>query len=225
LADYQVSRARVLVGGVERVATNVTMPISTWVLTNGLVSCSAGNPSNSLDVAAWDGTAWDSKDWNITFGSSTAALTTWNTAQITRNDYEACTIRLLDDRGPGRTVVDLTLRRGSRFVEGYIQNTSSTMLGVVKTSGSVEASTSPASSGYVRATSNDAQGNRFVVGSARSFTALTASGGLTKTSTTTLDFFIGAEVGGSAAPTGDQAATLVNQYLTAMAERTEGSVR
>jgi hypothetical protein len=224
LADYSIGRARVLLDGVERVATNFTAPASgAWVLTNGLVSVSAGT-GNTWNIAAWDGSAWDSKAWNFGIGSSTVPASTWEGLQVVRNDYEMCTVRLLNNEGPGRTMLDLTLRRGSRFVEGYAKTSSSTLLAVVK-SGTAEAGTAAASSGHIRATSNDAQGNRYVVGSARSFTGLTAQGGIAKTSTTTLDFFIGAEVDGISAPTGDQAANLVSQYLTAMSEVTLGAVR
>jgi hypothetical protein len=225
LANYSVGRARILINGVERVGNNVVGAYDTWVLTNGLVSASM-SPSSSTtwNIAAWDGAAWASKEWNFNWGGAPGSVeSTMAYATILRNDYEACTIRLINDHATARKTVDLTLRRGSRFVEGYATDTTSETAGVWLVV--PEASTSPASSGYVRATSNDAQGNRYVAGSARSFTALSASGGLTKSSTTKLDFFIGAEVGGSAAQTGDDAATLALHYLTAMGEVTLASVR
>lgn len=225
LATHEIGRCRVLVDGVERVATNVLdLTGTSWVLTNGLVSAStAPGGSATFNIAHWDGTQWDSKAFNLGISSSTSPNTSWGYATILRNDYEMCTIRLIDDAVTSRRVADLTLRRGSRFVEGVLTSTSSALLAVWPATG--EASTSPASSGYVRATSNDAQGNRYVVGSARSFSALTASGGLAKSSVTRLDFFVGAEVAGSAAQSGDAAADLVSQYLTAMGEFTLASLR
>ena len=225
---YDVGRSRVLIGGVERVATNVQdLTGSSWVLTNGVVSVSAApTASSTWNIAAWDGTQWESKGWNLGLGSSATAQpgsAGFAYATILRNDYEVCTIRLLDDHASDRQTVDLTLRRGSRFVEGYVTTTSSKTLAVWPTVG--EASTATASTGYVRATSNDAQGNRYVCGSARSFTGLTAAGGLSKAASTRMDFFIGAEVGGTGAPAGDQAANLVAQYLTAMGEVTLAAVR
>lgn len=228
LVDYQKGRCRVYVDGFERTGTDVNMTGNpqtspTWIMDNGLVSVELLQGSPSFRIAAWDGTAWDQKSWNIGVGSSASNVNNFERASIIRNDYEQATVRIFEDRAPGRCVIDLTLRRGSRFLEGYLQNDASSIMAIWPATG--EASTSPASSGYVRATSNDAQGNRYVCGSARSFTALTAAGGLAKTSTRTLDFFIGAEVAGSAAVSGDQAANLVAQYLTAMSEVTVASVR
>jgi hypothetical protein len=223
-----VARCRVLLGGVERVGTNVddSTHSNSWVLTNGLVSVSAASGLGTWNVAAWDGSQWDSKTWSLGLGSSATGQNSPSAfayTTILRNDYEMCTVRILNDGSSNLDVIDLTLRRGSRFVEGRVISTASQLLAVWPTT--AEAGTSPASSGYVRATSNDAQGNRYVVGSARSFAALTASGGLAKASTTSLDFFIGAEVSGSAAVTGDQAANLVAQYLTAMGEVTVAGLR
>jgi hypothetical protein len=226
ISDYPVGRARVLINGVERVGTNVldTADSENWVLTNGIVSVSASpGASSTWNIAHWDGSAWDSKQWGFGFNGVAAANATYPWVTVLRNDYEVCTVRLVDDSTTSRRVLDLTLRRGSRFVEGYATNTSSVQMGVWPIV--PEASTSPASSGYIRATSNDAQGNRYVAGSAKSFTAVTASGGLNKNNITRFDFFIGAEVGGSAAQTGDDAATLVSHYLTSMGEVTLASVR
>lgn len=224
--DYQIGRCRILDAGVERTGTPILGdPAQThnWEISNGIVSASMDPGSPTWKISHWDGTAWDSKGWNLGLGSSTSAQGSFAYWSVLRNDYEMVTLRLIDENTEDRTVIDLTIRRGSRFVEGRIVNTSSGTLAVWPAT--AEAGTSPASSGYVRATSNDANGNRYVVGSARSFSALTASGGLSKGSATSLDFFIGAEVGGSAAQTGDQAANLVAQYLTAMAETTVAARR
>lgn len=226
LANYSIARARVLINGVERTATNAldTLSSENWVLTNGIVSASMSpSASATFNIAHWDGTQWDSKGWNIGLGSSAVAQDTTGYITVLRNDYEACTVRWMPLANGARRVIDLTLRRGSRFLEGCITSSGSLSLAVWPEV--AEAGTSPASSGYVRATNNDAGSNRYVVGSARSFTALTAAGGLNKTSTTRLDFFIGSEVGGSAAQTGDAAADLVSQYLTAMSEVTLAAVR
>jgi hypothetical protein len=226
LANSGNGRARVKVAGTERVATNISVGASAWVLENGLVSASMAGPAASatLNVANYDGASWDSTAWNITLGASSGVgVTSFDAATVLRNDYEVCTVRLVKDRNPGRTLLDLTLRRGSRFVEGYLQTDSSTLLSVyLKTA---QTSTATASTGYVVATSNDAQGNKVIVGSARSFTGMTTQGGLNKAAAVKLDFYIGAVVGGSAAAAGDAASVLNSHYLTSMSEVTLGSVR
>jgi hypothetical protein len=218
LSTYGRGRARVLVGGVERVATNLSVGASTWELNNGSLSVSAApSASATLLVSHWDGATWDATAFNVSVGSSTTPdLGVFDAATVIRNDHELATVRLIKNRSPGRTVLDLTLRRGSRFVEGYLQADTGTTLAVfAKTA---QAATAPASAGYVVATNNDAQGNKVMVGSARTFVAQTAQLGLHKLAVNALDFFIGGVVSGSAAPTGDQAANLRDQYLTIPAE-------
>jgi hypothetical protein len=137
---------------------------------------------------------------------------------ILRNDPEMVVIRILFQLpvNTNRRILDLSLRRGSRTVEGYVQDVSSTT--IVVTPDVLEAATNNSASGWMRATSNDAAGNRFVVGSARTF-ATETNGGIQKTTTPTLDFFIGVEAGGSAAVAGDQGLNLRDQYIGAMAEK------
>lgn len=226
LANYGNGRARVKVNGTERVAESLTVGASAWVLENGLVSASMAGPAASatFNIANYDGATWDSTAWNVNVGASTGTgFTSFDAATVLRNDYEVCTIRLVKDRNPGRTLLDLTLRRGSRFLEGYLQNDSSNLLAVyLKTA---QPSTATASTGFVVATSNDAQGNKVLVGSARSFAGMTSQGGLNKASATKLDFYVGAVVGGSAAAAGDAATVLNSHYQTAMSEVTLAAVR
>lgn len=211
-ADYPAGRVRVLSEQVEKVGIN-TPVAANWELSNALVRVRPDG--GQLEVAAYDGTTWDAKTWNITVGAST--VSSWDAVSILRNDFEQCVIRLASSRAPGRTTLDLTLRRGSRFVEGYLQADTSATLSV--SLDVLENTTAPASSGYVVATSADADGNKYIAGSARNFSAH-ASGGITKTSTTTLDFFLGAVVGGDSAATGDDATVLRDQYIAALAEST-----
>ena len=82
---------------------------------------------------------------------------------------------------------------------------------------SSETNTSFAASGYVVATSNDADGNKFAAGSAHTFTAHT-NGGVQKAATTTLDFWIGVAAGGSSAVSGDAATDLRNMYIACLPE-------
>ncbi len=223
LATYGRGRARVLVGGTERVATiNVALSASSWELTNGALSVSAApSASATLQVAVWDGAAWDATLVNVSIAGSATDLGLFDNASIIRNDYEAATVRLVKGKpATGRTQLDLTLRRGSHFVEGYLQTESASTLAVYPKA--AQASTAPASAGYVTATANDGAGNRYIIGSARTFTGLTTQGGLLKTTTTTLDFFAGAVLAGGSASASNQAASLAAQYVTFNAEQSMG---
>jgi hypothetical protein len=70
----------------------------------------------------------------------------------------------------------------------------------------------------LRATSNDGNGNRYVMGSSKATTKDTTNGGLDFASTKTFDFFLGAEIGGSGASANDQAADQCLQYLAPFTE-------
>jgi hypothetical protein len=197
---------------------DVPLAATGWALSNGLVNV-APSASATLDVQAYTSGAYHSKLWNISAAGSASSITTWDGATLLRNDPEMCILRLVKGLSPGRATLDLTLRRGSRFVEGYLQTGTSATLAAYRSS--LETNTSFAASGYVVATSNDVDGNKFAAGSARTFTAH-ANGGVIKSSTTSMDFWIGVAAGGSSAVSGDAATDLRNQYVSCMPEAVYG---
>lgn len=188
----------------------VNDPITTdWQLDNSLLFIK-GVSGGGLSI--WSAAATP-KVWNLTVGGT--PLGDPLAIQLLYNDYERVTARLLWNRSPvGRITADLTLKRGSRFVEILMRISTSSTLGVVR--GTNEAATS--ATGYVRATSNDLNGHRYVLGSSKTFTGDLTAGGISKTSVTKLDAFIGVEVAGSSAVAGDAAADLMQQYLASPAE-------
>jgi len=209
VASYANGRARFADdNAIERSGTGFSLgnPAS-WTLSNGLVRVQPGTSGNTLDVACWSSGAWQVKAWDLLSGG--ASLAGWSSAGLLRNDYEAVVLRLLKDNAPGRTLIDLTLRRGARFVEVYINAETAAALKAVRHS----AETGSAATGVVSASANDAAGNQYCVGSAHTFTADTVNGGLSVASSTTLDVWIGAAVGGSGAVGGDTPGDLVAQYV------------
>lgn len=217
--DYLDGRVKVTTtSGQEVYGVDVPLAATGWALSNGFVNATPG-ASGTLDVQAYTGGAWHSKEWNVSAAGSASSITSWDGATVLRNDPEMCILRLTKGLSPGRATLDLTLRRGSRFVEGYLQTGTSATLAAYRTPS--ETNTSFAASGYVTATGNDADGNRFAVGSARSFTAH-ANGGVVKSATTAMDFWIGVAVGGGSAVSGDAATDLRNQYTACMPEAVYG---
>ncbi|MYS15163.1 hypothetical protein [Streptomyces sp. SID4982] len=216
---YLAGRVRATTtGGQEVYGADVPLAASGWALSNGLVNVTS-SASASLDVQAYTGGAWRSKLWNISVAGSAASITTWDGATLLRNDPEMCILRLVKGLNPGRASLDLTLRRGSRFVEGYLQTTTANTLAAYRST--LETNTSFAASGYVTATANDTDGNRFAAGSARTFTAHT-NGGVTKGAATAMDFWIGAVASGGSAVSGDAATDLRNMYIACMPEAIYG---
>lgn len=220
LADYPKGRARIELSGYERSGTGFTIPGNTgWQLSNGLVRVTPGTPG-TLGLAVHDGTGWTSaKAWNVNRGgSASASAIAIDGLTVIRNDFEAVTVRAVDARAPGRNLLDVTLRRGSRFVECYLQTDAASTLAAVL----VTAEAGTAGTGYISATGNDPDGDRYIVGSSKTHTALTTQGGIQKTAVTALDFYLGVVLGGGAAAAGDQAAHLHDQYIGAGAETVTG---
>lgn len=221
---YLTGRVRLTTAAAQEVyGVDVPLAATGWALTNGLVNVawSAGAGGN-LDVQSYTGGAYHSKLWGI-FSSSGTQVSGWDAATLLRNDPEQVVLRLVKSQSPGRTTLDLTLRRGSRFVEGYLQvGTAADQLKVRLNT--LEANVDTSATGYITATANDADGNRFACGSARAFTQHT-NGGLTKATTTSLDFWLGVAAGGGTAVSGDAATDLRNMYLAAMPEAVYGTRR
>lgn len=217
--SYPGGRVRVLDGGVERAGADTPVSAGGWEINNALVRVRPLTSNGSLEVAAWDGSAWETKNWNVTVAASGAPITTWSAATVLRNDFEQCVLRLIAPLSPGRVTLDLTLRRGSRFVEGYLQRGDVQTLAVYLNV--LENATNVASGGYVVATSNDANSNKATAGTARTFTPH-GSLGVQKGSATFLDFYLGAVVGGTGATAVDTATSLRDQYIGAMSEFTVG---
>lgn len=216
---YLVGRVKLTTTGSQEVyGVDVPLAATGWALSNGLVNVTT-SASATLDVQAYTGGAYHSKLWNVSVAGSASSITSWDGATLLRNDPEMAIMRLTKGLNPGRATLDLTLRRGSRFVEGYLQTGTSATLAAYRST--LETNTSFAASGYVTATGNDADGNRFAVGSARSFTAHT-NGGVIKSSATAMDFWIGVAAGGGSAVSGDAATDLRNMYISCMPESVYG---
>lgn len=218
-ASFANGRVKVTTtGGQEVYGVDVPLAAADWALSNGFVNVTAG-ASSTLDVQNYSGGAYRSKLWNVSVAGSASSIASWDAATVLRNDYEMCIVRLVAGQNPGRATLDLTLRRGARFAEGYLQIGSSATLCVYRST--LETNTPILVNGYVRASANDANGNRFTVGSARTFTSHT-NGGLIKSTATSMDFWVGAEIGGTGAPSGDAALDLRNQFIAAMPEAIYG---
>lgn len=219
--NYRGGRARIKIDGLERTGTNMKDG-TTWELSNGIIRATPA-ASGGIVLGVWNGSTYETKTWNVSVGASATPVGAFQALSVLRNDFEMTTVRLVRDHAPGRSTLDLTVRRGSRFVEGYLQADVAATLAVGL--GVAENGTAPASGGYVAATANDVDGNRAIVGTARNFTAQTGRIGVQKNSAIALDFFIGSVYNGGSAITGDAAADLSNQYIGSLAEMTMAVLR
>lgn len=208
IANYPNGRVRVFdPDPVERAGTGLKLLTTVGGMQNSLVRI---RPQGATFAIEWhNGTGWDvSKQINLMAQGNVLPLPL--AISVLHNEYERCTIRCVWNISPsGRVHVDFTLRRGARFVEILMRANTSMTLGVAMTIG--EAAT--AGSGFIRATSNDGDGNRYVIGSLRTFTSDLVAGSISKASITRLDAIVGSEIDGSSAVAGDQAANLMAQYV------------
>lgn len=189
--------------------------VGNWTLHNTLVKVNpvTGGSAGMLNISAYTDGGWHTKTWDITVNG--ASVGTPDSVTVLRNEPEIVVVRLLRAGNPGRTTVDLTLRRGHRAVEIYVQAAFSSTLAVKLVTAEAGSNAHP---GYVVGTSDDADGNRYVVGSASAFTADTVQGGISASSVIAFDAFVGVQAGGLDALDGDQADDLFNHYLSAAAE-------
>lgn len=217
VGSYAGGRVRILTDSFERNGTILRASPTGWELSNGLVRVTPLAANGILSVDSWGGTAWETKAWHIAKGAATTSLGVFEQMSVIRNDPELCTVRLLKNASPGRTYVDLTLRRGSRLVEVYVQTDTSTTLGAYLHT--TETASDQTATGYVTASGDDADGNRFIVGSSKTVT-YTTNRGISKAAVTGLDVYIGSVVGGGSAGAGDTATAIRDQYIGSVSEMT-----
>lgn len=202
--------------GRERAGDGAKLAATGWTLSNGLVRIRPLASGGVLEVAAWTGGAWRVKNWDVLF--SAVSLGTFDYCTLITNELGIVTLRLMKNMTNGRLYLDVTLRRGQRLAELYIQSEFSGTIKVMRSS--TEAGTN-ALGGTIVASANDADGNKYIVGSARTFTPDT-NGGISKAATATLDAFVGVVAAGTGAVTGDVAADLQKQYVGLPSELVQG---
>ena len=203
--------------GLERAGDASWLPALGWTLSNGLVRIRPLSSGGVLEVAAYTGGAWHTKAWDLTFNA--VSVGTFTECMLINNGPELVTLRLLKAMTNGRLYLDVTLRRGHRFAEVYVQSEFGGTIKLVRAA--AEAGTN-STAGTVVATANDVDGNKYIVGSARAFTADVVNGGISKAATASLDAFIGVVAGGTGAVVGDQVLDLQKQYMGLPSELVQG---
>lgn len=200
LANYGNGRCRFLDDqGIERSGINFSpASLTTWTMSNGIVQVTPGTAGNTLTVQHWSGApaaggarSWQNRGWDLT--NAGTQLSGWSSVNLLRNDYEMLVVRLVKDvPSQGRVLIDLTLRRGSRFVEVYIASGFSSTWKLVRHNS--EAGTlGGLGNAALTANVDNSAGNQYTIGSAHTFTADTTNGGISATGTT-FDAYIGAVV-------------------------------
>jgi hypothetical protein len=202
--------------GRERAGDGARLSALGWSLSNGLVRVQPLSSGGVLEVAAYTGGAWRAKTWDIMFNAAT--LGTFDYCALITNELGLVTVRLTKSMTNGRLYVDVTLRRGHRFAEVYVQSEFGGTLKIGRTA--TEAGVNSLA-GTVVASADDSDGNKYIIGSSRSFD-VDLNGGISKAGTPTLDAFVGVVAAGTGAVVGDQAADLQKQYMGLPSELVQG---
>lgn len=187
---------------------------SPWRISNGLVRATVNYDTGSVSVAHYDGSQWDTAK-TFWIGGATTAMTVSSApiVRVMRNTPEQVSVRLIvkTSAGSQQNTLDLSLRRGCRWVSFLLNSSNQNDWYIERTT--VEAGT--ALTGGFRATSTDADGNRYILASPLAQTNNLPNGRL-KTTTTTLTqfpFMVGSEVGADGS--GQSA---INEYAAAVSE-------
>jgi hypothetical protein len=222
VADYEKGRVRLIDNNaLERVGTSVNLNTTNWEMSNSLVRLKPLDGSvASFELSTWVSGVWKPKQWKLAYDTGPAVtFGAPDYCTVLQNNYEAVTIRLVKSTGTvGRMMIDLTLRRGSTVIEMYIQHEFSSTF----TFGLATAQAGTGSPGYISATANDADGLKYIVGSARTFTGDNVNGTISKASTATLDAIFGVSLNASG---GNAPLDLYKQYLGMPAELVRGVKR
>lgn len=227
-ADWYIGAARIEIGSPYRTVVGQQIPAErdTWRLSNGLVRMRPNE--NGFGLSCFDGTTWSPETiFTGTVGGSSLGGTVLATSlRVLRNSPEECIIRLpvaipsalAGALGVGtiRVDIDLAVRRGERTIRVFLASTEAEEFGVE----AVNTTASTALTGGIRATSNDSNGDRFVLATPQTVTNDLTQGGFALSSPeATFAYAVGFEVGGSGAATDDVAQQLAFQYHAAHSER------
>lgn len=216
--SYLAGAASVTVNGVVRSGRSSDDTPGSWRLSNGIIRVEPRTSTGTLLVSSWLGSAWGTaKAFDVKRGSTSLGAAQHVT--VLRNDPCEVVVRLTWSHNPGRTVVDLSLKRGSRFVGVFVQQyEASSALRVDDNGGGGTVSNQLTAAGYIASTTSDANGNRWVLGTAVAATAAGTFGFAANVAALTLPAYIGCVYGGASPAAGDAAADVNAQWLGAQSE-------
>ena len=194
-----------------------------WRITNGCFRVQPSSTVGSLEACVYNGSAWESVEFQGNFynGSAHSAVnlaastTEWLPPFILRNSPDAVVLSLIGvGATAGRIGMTMSLRRGAYHVE-MVMRSPQGRPGLRATAATASTALATATAG-VRATSNDANGNRFVLMSAASCTNDTTNGRIyvnDATANVAYTFAMGVEYDGSSAASGNTSSNLLAQFL------------
>ena len=189
-----------------------------WHLSNGILRVGARGSAGTLTLTSYLTSSWgtpkvfDLKRNGVSLGAA-------QTVTVLRNDPSECVVRLTWDHAPARSTVDLSLKRGARHVAVTCQQSNVAGAWRVDDNGAGGTVTDQlTAAGYIATTSNDADGDRWVMGTGVACAAAGTFGFVASTPAQALAAYIGCVRGGASPAAGDAAADINAQWLGTPAE-------
>ena len=215
-ADYLKGACKVSTNGkVRNGLYSTNLNVDQAVLENGLVKIqfTNSNTESRFTTYLWETDDWRSaKEYKVAKGTSKTEWDGWNTVQIIKNYPECATLRFTSQantNGSGRLTFDVSLRRGSRYFSLVISSYGTAdEIHIQRTS--TEASS--AGTGYITSSTNDSEGNYFILGSPDTFSSNLTDGGIYLTATQ-MKAFVGYVLNGSSAAGQNTADNMRDAYL------------
>lgn len=239
-SDFYDGAARIKVDGLLRAGLDAPNSPDNWELSNGIIKVTPNASAARIDVAQWDTSAYaTAKTYKFTLdypAGSETEITTLQSFNIIRNDPECSIVRVVSDAAPGggahRNYFDFTLRRGAAFVVvnwNFTEILQTVDMKVARASNEAATAVTPSgatSAPGIRATSNDGDGNRYVLATRHTHTQDTTVGSILRSNAeNSFHFIIGSEINGSSAASGNGAAELILQYMGWVSEKVRAVLR
>jgi hypothetical protein len=213
VGEYLVGAATVTVSGVVRAGVTCPDTPASWTVSNGIIKVEPRTSTGTLLVTSYLTSGWGTaKAFDIKRG--TTSLGAASHVTILRNDPCEVVVRLTWDHAPGKTMADVTLKRGARHVGLYVQQYAvASSLRVDDNAGGGTVSDQLTAAGYIASATSDSDGNRWVIGTTLAAGAAGTFGLSATTPAAALPAYIGCIRGGASPASGDAAADVNAQYL------------
>lgn len=211
--DFYRGAAAVTVNGYLRAGLTCPDTPATWAVSNGLLKVEPRTSAGTLRVTSWLTTGWGAtKVFDVKRG--TTSLGAAQHVTLLRNDPCEVVLRLTWDHAPGRTTLDLSLKRGARHIGVHAQQYAApTALRIDDNGAGGTVTNQLTASGYIASTTSDADGNRWVIGTVLASAAAGTFGLAASVAALSLPGYIGCVYGGASPASGDAAADVNSQYL------------
>lgn len=217
-AEYLMGGSTIIVDGIVRSGLTCADTPASWALSNGLVKVEPRTSAGTLLVSSYLTSGWGTaKVFDVKRG--TTSLGAAQHVTILRNEPCEAVLRLTWGHSPGRTTVDLSLKRGARHVALHAQQYAAAAALRLDDNGVTSSVTNQlTAAGYIATAADDGDGNRWILGTPKASAAAGGFGFAASVAALSLPGYIGVVRGGASPADGDTAAQVNSQYLGTPAE-------